>query len=165
MAISIAINCQILTFSGAINSQNGRQILYQPTAAAEPEAAADAYYGYGHHVGYSYAHGHHGHAHHGYYGYPYAHHGYYYYIFGEPPSTLADDFLLLLKKQQMLRIAEIPDPNWRQQKLSQLNSNPRRSWGDHTIEWNPPHPTTTPPKLLSHFQTAQEADFRCATLF
>ena len=30
--------------------------------------------------------------------------------------------------------------------LSQPNSNPRRSWGDHIIEWNPPpppHPTQT----------------------
>merc|ERR1719320_766596 len=44
----------------------------EPTAAAEPKADADAYYGYGlAHHGYGYAH-------HGYYGYPYAHHGYYY---------------------------------------------------------------------------------------
>ena len=28
MAISGAIDCQLLAFSGAINSQNGRQILY-----------------------------------------------------------------------------------------------------------------------------------------
>merc|ERR1712045_595540 len=42
----------------------------EPTAAAEPKADADAFYGYyGHPLGY---------AHHGYFGYPYAHHGYYY---------------------------------------------------------------------------------------
>ena len=27
--------------------------------------------------------------------------------------------------------------------LSQPNSNTKRSWGDHIIEWNPPHPTQT----------------------
>ena len=38
---------------------------------------------------------------------------------------------------KMLDEAEIPI-------LSQPNSNPRRSWGDHIIEWNPPpHPTQT----------------------
>ena len=29
-------------------------------------------------------------------------------------------------------------------KLSQTNINPRQSWCDHIIEWNPPHPTTHP---------------------
>merc|ERR1712134_197611 len=46
----------------------------EPTAAAEPKADADAFYGYG----YGLAHHGYGYAHHGYYGYPYAHHGYYY---------------------------------------------------------------------------------------
>merc|ERR1711937_1065679 len=54
----------------------------EPTAAAEPKADADAFYGYGlAHHGYGYAHhGYYGYpyAHHGYYGYPYPHHGYYY---------------------------------------------------------------------------------------
>merc|ERR1712223_817124 len=49
----------------------------EPTAAAEPKADADAFYGYyGHPL--AYAHHGYGYAHHGYYGYPYAHHGYYY---------------------------------------------------------------------------------------
>ena len=39
--------------------------------------------------------------------------------------------------------------------LSQPNSNTKRSWGDHIIEWNPPHPP--PNKLLRHFQATQEA--------
>merc|ERR1712210_184294 len=50
----------------------------EPTAAAEPTADADAYYGYyGHNL--AYAHHGYGYAHHGYYGHPYgyAHHGYY----------------------------------------------------------------------------------------
>merc|ERR1712168_688663 len=49
----------------------------EPTAAAEPKADADAFYGY---YGRPLAYAHHGYgyAHHGYYGYPYAHHGYYY---------------------------------------------------------------------------------------
>merc|ERR1712168_1732941 len=47
----------------------------EPTAAAEPKADADAFYGYG----YGLAHHGYGYAHHGYYGYPYAHHyGHYY---------------------------------------------------------------------------------------
>merc|ERR1712147_202477 len=54
----------------------------EPTAAAAPEADADAYYhhgyahyGHGLHHGYALAHhGHHGYA--GYYGHPYLHHGY-----------------------------------------------------------------------------------------
>merc|ERR1719150_569962 len=49
----------------------------EPTAAAEPTADADAFYGYYGH-GYGLAHHGYGYAHHGYYGYPYAHHGYYY---------------------------------------------------------------------------------------
>merc|ERR1712168_477283 len=49
----------------------------EPTAAAEPKADADAFYGYyGHPL--AYAHHGYGYAHHGYFGYPYAHHGYYY---------------------------------------------------------------------------------------
>merc|ERR1712228_804418 len=73
----------------------------EPTAAAEPKADADAFYGYGyglaHHYGHYYGkrsadaeptadaaygyygYGHHlGYAHHGYYGYPYARRGYFY---------------------------------------------------------------------------------------
>merc|ERR1712080_51286 len=54
----------------------------EPTAAAAPEADADAYYhhGYAHyghgllHHGYGYGLAHHGY---GYYGHPYLHHGYY----------------------------------------------------------------------------------------
>jgi hypothetical protein len=38
--------------------------------------------------------------------------------------------------------------------LSQPNSNTKRSWGDHIIEWNPP-PPPTPHKLLRHFQATQ----------
>merc|ERR1712212_391871 len=48
----------------------------EPTAAAEPKADSDAFYGYYGH-GYGLAHHGYGYAHHGYYGYPYAHHGYY----------------------------------------------------------------------------------------
>merc|ERR1712013_797891 len=48
-----------------------------PTAAAEPKADADAFYGYyGHPL--AYAHHGYGYAHHGYYGYPYARYGHYY---------------------------------------------------------------------------------------
>merc|ERR1712013_223317 len=70
----------------------------EPTAAAEPKADADAFYGYAYaHHGYYYGkrsadaepaadaaygyygYGHHlGYAHHGYYGYPYARRGYFY---------------------------------------------------------------------------------------
>ena len=32
--------------------------------------------------------------------------------------------------------------------LSQPDSNTKRSWGDHIIEWNPPHPTTETFKAL-----------------
>merc|ERR1711982_229805 len=49
----------------------------EPTAAAEPKADADAFYGYyGHPL--AYAHHGYGYAHHGYYGYPYARYGHYY---------------------------------------------------------------------------------------
>ena len=32
--------------------------------------------------------------------------------------------------------------------MSQPNSNTKRSWGDHIIEWNPPPPPTHPTKTL-----------------
>ena len=40
---------------------------------------------------------------------------------------------------------------WRRSSfLSQPNFD--QSWCNHIIKWNPPHPTTTPQKLLRHFQ-------------
>ena len=36
-----------------------------------------------------------------------------------------------------------------QNKLSQPNSNTKRSWGDHIMQWNPPQPPPPPPHKLS----------------
>merc|ERR1719300_500609 len=72
-----------LTYGGLYGHYFGKRSAdAEPTAAAAPEADADAYYhhgyahyGHGLHHGYALAHhGHHGYL--GYYGHPYLHHGY-----------------------------------------------------------------------------------------
>ena len=47
-------------------------------------------------------------------------------------------FILLLRltPQHGAEVLHIPKKD---QLLSQPNSNTKRSWGDHIIEWNPPH--------------------------
>merc|ERR1712168_833421 len=66
-----------LTYGGLYGHYFGeRSADAEPTAAAAPEADADAYYHHGYaHYGHGYALAHHGYF--GYYGHPYLHHGYY----------------------------------------------------------------------------------------